>query len=299
MSLFSSLIIAPVYRLLYGPPLSGLNPAPGTARGDGGPQDRPLAIVADGVGGFDVCGTGLRYVMAAEGLPHAIEVCPWGHGFGRWLADLTDVGNRDAKARSIAEMIKRFKTAQPDQPVFVVAKSGGSGVVVKALELLDQDAVERVILLAPALSPSYDLTRALGAVRGEMVVFWSPLDVFILGLGTRVFGTIDRVRTAGAGLVGFEAPAGNDLAGAELCLFQSPSDPLAASDDHHRLPWRSFRTRFSVVPQGIRPAAFTASCRFCGPQFGTMIESRLRVKPPLRHADILMAQSTLAFAAAA
>ena len=124
---------------------------------------------------------------------------PWGHGFGRWLADLTDVGNRDAKARSIAEMVKDFKTAQPDGPVFLVAKSAGSGVVVKALEHLDQDAVERVVLLAPALSPRYDLSRALAAVRHEMVVFWSPLDVFILGLGTLAFGTIDRVRTAGAG----------------------------------------------------------------------------------------------------
>src|SRR5205823_1991408 len=62
---------------------------------------------------------------------------------------------------------------------------------------------EAAILLAPALSPDYDLTRALEAVRREMVVFWSPFDVFVLGLGTRVFGTIDRVRSVSAGLVGF------------------------------------------------------------------------------------------------
>jgi hypothetical protein len=157
--------------------------------------------------------------MGAERLSHAIEVYPWGHGFGRWLADLTDVRNRDAKARSIAEMVKSFKTIQPDEPVFLVAKSGGSGVVVKALELLDQDTVERVILLAPALSPKYDLSRALRAVRHEMIVFWSPLDVFILGLGTLVFGTTDRVRTAGAGLVGFAAPAESDCPGARSCAF--------------------------------------------------------------------------------
>ena len=42
----------------------------------------------------------------------------------------------------------------------MVAKSGGSGVAVKALELLDEETVERVILLAPALSPGYDLTAA-------------------------------------------------------------------------------------------------------------------------------------------
>ena len=66
--------------------------------------------------------------------------------------------------------------------------------------------VERVVLLAPALSPGYDLTAALRAVRREIVVFWSPLDVIVLGAGTRLFGTIDRVKTVGAGLVGFQVP---------------------------------------------------------------------------------------------
>jgi hypothetical protein len=63
------------------------------------------------------------------------------------------------------------------------------------------------VLIAPALSPDYDLTRALRAVRHEMVVFWSPFDVIVLGAGTRVFGAIDRVRTVSAGLVGFRPPA--------------------------------------------------------------------------------------------
>jgi hypothetical protein len=206
MSFFASKIVAPVYRLLFGPPLPGLetvHPA-----GGANPQrHQPLTIVADGVGGFDVCGTGLRFIMGAAGLSHAVEVYPWGHGIGRWLADLTDVANRDAKARSIAEMVKNFKMARPEGLVFLVAKSGGAGVVISALERLEEDAVERVVLLAPALSPKYDLSQALRAVRREMVVFWSPLDVFILGVGTLIFGTIDRVHTAGAGLVGFAKPA--------------------------------------------------------------------------------------------
>ena len=59
---------------------------------------RGLVLVADGVGGLDLCGTALRYVLGAEGLPYAVHVFPWGHGFGRWFADLTSVTNRDAKA---------------------------------------------------------------------------------------------------------------------------------------------------------------------------------------------------------
>jgi hypothetical protein len=162
--------------------------------------------VADGVGGLDLCGTALRYVVAGARLNYAIHVLPWGHGFGRWFADLTNVSNRDRHAALLAEAVQQFHTYQPDDPVFLIGKSGGSGILVKALEQLETDLVERVILLAPALSPEYDLTTALRAVSREMVVFWSPLDVFILGAGTRVFGTADRVRTASAGLVGFRIP---------------------------------------------------------------------------------------------
>src|SRR5262249_46816913 len=94
----------------------------------------------------------------------------------------------------------------PDESVFVVGKSGGAGVAVRALERLDAEDVERAVLLAPALSPRYDLTAALRAVRREIVVFWSPLDLVILGAGTWLFGTIDRVHSFGAGLVGFNVP---------------------------------------------------------------------------------------------
>ncbi len=62
------------------------------------------------------------------------------------------------------------------------------------------------MFLAPALSANYNLTVALRAVKHEMVVFWSPLDVLVLGVGTCLFGTIDRVKTVGAGLIGFKMP---------------------------------------------------------------------------------------------
>jgi hypothetical protein len=166
-----------------------------------------LVLVADGVGGFDVCGTALRYVLAAEKLPYAVEVFQWGHGFGRWFADLTNIANRDEKARLMAASARQYHAERPSDPIFLVAKSGGAGVVVKALELLDEMQVERAVMLAPALSPAYDLSCALRAIRSELVVFWSPLDLLMLGIGTKIFGTVDRVRTSGAGRVGFRVPA--------------------------------------------------------------------------------------------
>ena len=121
------------------------------------------------------------------------------------------MANRDRQAKLVAEAVQRFRSEHPEEPVFLVAKSGGSGVVVKALEQLEPESVERVVLLAPALSPRLrpDAGPAR-AVRREVVVFWSPLDMVVLGAGTRLFGTIDRVRTVAAGLVGFVVPRPDD-----------------------------------------------------------------------------------------
>jgi pimeloyl-ACP methyl ester carboxylesterase len=134
----------------------------------------------------------------------------WGHGFGRWHADLTNAENHDSKASEIVAAVVEYRGRFPDAPVFLVGKSGGTGLVVRALEQLDKGAVEATVLLSPAISPAYDLSRALRAVRREMVVFWSPLDVIVLGLGTRIFGTIDRIKSVSAGMVGFRPPSGLD-----------------------------------------------------------------------------------------
>ena len=209
MASLASLLIEPFYRMAYGAPMVGHTDPRALDRHGEKRCQRGLVVVVDGVGGLDLCGTGLRYVLGAEKLPYAIEVVHWGHGVGRWFADLTDVANHDAKARLVAEIVQCYASERPEEPIYMVAKSGGSGVVVKALEQLAAQLVERVVMLAPALSPDYDLSRALEAVRRELVVFWSPLDVFVLGAGTRVFGTIDRIKTAGAGMVGFRVPTGD------------------------------------------------------------------------------------------
>lgn len=192
-------------------------------------------LVVGGVGGLDFCGPGLRLAARADRLPAAVEVIGWGHGLGRWYRDLSDVAHLDAQAGRIADRVGEFRAGHPGESVFLVGKSGGGGLAVRALERMEADTVERAILLAPALSPRYDLTRALRAVRREMVVFTSPLDVIILGAGTRVFGTIDRVRSAGAGLVGFEVPgpgASGDRADAYAKLRQVRWRPSMVGAGH-------------------------------------------------------------------
>ncbi|MGP0064063.1 MAG: serine aminopeptidase domain-containing protein [Isosphaeraceae bacterium] len=255
MSWLTTLLVDPIYRFFYGrlPDKDGAATLNGRGGANGGP--RGLVLVADGIGGLDLCGTGLRYVADAERLPADVEVVPWGHGFGRWFADLTNEANRDRQATLLAGAVRRFHADRPEDPVFLVGKSGGSGVVVKALEQLDPDSVERVVLLAPALSPRYDLTVALRAVRREVVVFWSPFDVVILGAGTRVFGTIDRVWSVGAGLVGFVVPPPDDQDGEKLRQYAKlrqvrwrPGMALAGYLGGHAGPDNPMFLRKYVVP---------------------------------------------------
>ena len=86
-----------------------------------------IVIVADGVGGIGFCGIALRRVLRAEKHPYSVELFPWGHGLGRWHADLTDALNRDEQARLLAESVRQYRIQQPQNPIFLVAKSGGCG----------------------------------------------------------------------------------------------------------------------------------------------------------------------------
>ena len=173
-----------------------------------------LVLMADGCGGLDLCELGLRHAIGGGGVvPYRVSPVRWGHGVGRWHADLTDAANHRARSEAVAAEVRDWMGRRPGLPVFLVAKSGGAWIVARALEALPEGSVEAVVMLAPAIAPGRDLSRALRAVRREMVVFWSPLDAIVLGAGTWLFGTADRVRSVSAGLVGFRPPGGLDAEG--------------------------------------------------------------------------------------
>ena len=115
------------------------------------------------------------------------------------------------EARKVADLIIKQFTANPTQPIYVTGHSGGAAILTWALELLpDEIKVESGCMFAPALSPEYDLTKALKHVNGKLYVFSSPHDFVVLGTGTKMFGTMDGVHSEAAGLKGFKQPATGD-----------------------------------------------------------------------------------------
>jgi alpha-beta hydrolase superfamily lysophospholipase len=166
-----------------------------------------LVILVSGVGGYDSLQLSAPLFLR-RGLNHEYYNFVWTHGVGRLFRDLQDTAHAVRKAGELAAFIRARKEAEPNRPIFVVAKSGGCGVALLAAERLPPATLERMVLLSAAVSPGYDLRPALRATRAEIVSFYSRNDQFILRWGTSTFGTIDRHYGPAAGLTGFRVPPG-------------------------------------------------------------------------------------------
>ena len=176
------------------------------------PANRPdaitpgLVIVVEGIGGLDHVGKSADVSFKITGLPHEVYHFHWTHGTGKFLRDLQDTQHILKKADELAAFIRDYRAKHPGRPIYIVAKSAGTGLVLFALQVLPANSVERVILLSAAVSPTYDLRPALRATRREVVSFYSRNDRYMLGWGTSHFGTVDRYYGNGAGLTGFVVP---------------------------------------------------------------------------------------------
>lgn len=145
------------------------------------------------------------FVRAAEAqLPgFDIDVRRWGVRFMMFL-NLRAYERNLETARQIAAELASWRRAHPDELLYVVGYSGGGGMALLMAEALAEDVmIDRLVLVAPAISPGYAVEEILPRVRELVVSYASERDLQV-GWGTRTFGTIDRKRTASAGAVGFE-----------------------------------------------------------------------------------------------
>jgi hypothetical protein len=193
-------------------PVVAALPAPATA-----PAPKPYVLHLPGVSGTSIVDYTLRDGLRAGGFDGPFEIYDWTcHDPG--IPALHARARNEEQAQVVAEMLTKQYRAHPDQPIYVTCHSGGSGPATWALERLPADVkVACFVMLAPALSPTYDLSKALARVSGPAYCFYSERDDMVLGTGTKLFGTIDGERVEAAGRVGFQKPPGaDDMAYAKL-----------------------------------------------------------------------------------
>jgi len=168
-----------------------------------------LVLILPGIEGRGLINQQIVDGLRNGGVPYALEVYDWTTGIPFiFIAHEMDYNRNREQGRRIAERLAEYRRNFPGRPLWTIGQSGGGGVLVFALEELPDDVqVDGAFLLAPALSKGYNLSLALRHCRGRLYNYYSPGDAVFLGMGTGVFGTIDRKHESAAGRMGFRRPA--------------------------------------------------------------------------------------------
>jgi pimeloyl-ACP methyl ester carboxylesterase len=218
-----------------------------------------VVFVVGGIGGADPLGISALLALPWAGVPHEIREYRWTHGLGRLVKDLQDRPWLLAHANELAEQVAMYQAQHPGHPVYLVGHSAGAALILATAAQLPPDSIERIIILAAAVAPDYDLCAALRATRTDIVSFRSDMDRLWLGAGTTLLGSADRCYGTSAGCVGFVEPAGLDEVGRQRYqrLVQIPWRPAllweANFGAHHGCVRPDFLSRY--VAPWLMPAA--------------------------------------------
>jgi pimeloyl-ACP methyl ester carboxylesterase len=175
-----------------------------------------IVFVLPGIEGRSIWNRNIAVGLDRGGVDAAIEVYDWTIGLPA-VYNLIDIYRNRREARKLAGRIVEHRLRYPVSPVHLIGHSGGGGIAVLTLEALPAGCeIDMAILLAPALSPNYDLTAALARTRYGICNFYSHYDIGFLTVGTTVFGSVDRDLGPSAGAVGFREPPGLSAMGREL-----------------------------------------------------------------------------------
>jgi pimeloyl-ACP methyl ester carboxylesterase len=186
---------------------------PETTGVDGG----DLLVVLDGVGGLQFAPLMVRRALRREDQeryqpsaadPSRVTCFRWQWGLpGEIYTDLCWLRRNRVMGAKLARQLLAYRREHPDARIHLLAYSGGAGIGVFACEALkDRQIIETLVLACPAMSIEYNLAPALRAVK-RCYNLASHKDKWVLGLGTRIFGTTDRRFSASGGMSGFRIPA--------------------------------------------------------------------------------------------
>lgn len=163
-------------------------------------------IYVPGIGGFGRADRVWLEGLQAGGYEGKTVICDWSNNMGA-IEALWNHSRQQSEARRIADRIVELRAESSSGLIILVGHSAGTALAVYALEHLQPHVnVDNLLLLSPALSRTYDLSKALRHVRGRADVFYSNRDTLVLAFGTFLFGTADGVHSESAGYGGFIRP---------------------------------------------------------------------------------------------
>jgi len=170
------------------------------------PPPRPQLIHLPGIGGHMRIDDNLIAGLKQGGLDADMRIYDW-TGPDRGIIALGSATRHSDESSKVAEMITAIYRANPRTPIIITSHSAGTGIAIWALEKLPDDVqIDTLLMMQSALSPNYDLSKALRHVRGRAYSFCSIYDPVLGGAGTGLLGTVDRIQTEAAGRVGFARP---------------------------------------------------------------------------------------------
>jgi hypothetical protein len=167
--------------------------------------DRGLVLILPGMEGQSLLNASVFAGLLDADLPYALEIMDWTTGWILLAIYHLRAWRRNRRvAGQIAQRVVAYQRQYPGRPVWLIGHSAGGAIALLAAEMLPSGhSLTGIVLLAPAISPHYACDAAMARTERGIWNYYSPGDVFFLGLGTLVFGTCDGRHGPSAGLIGF------------------------------------------------------------------------------------------------
>ena len=213
------------------------------------PTTQPYLLHLPGIGGHLPIDDHLLLGLREGGVDGWLEMHDW-TGTDRGLIALMQNKRHGEESTLVATMLADKAHGYPDIHITLTSHSAGCGIAAWALAKLPDDVViDNWVQMQSALSPGYDLSKALRHVR-HAYAFNSQLDSIVLGTGTRAAGTVDGVNSEAAGKVGYTMPAGGDLKQYEkLRQFEYQDGWMRFGDIGDHIGPMTYRfARFMIAP---------------------------------------------------
>jgi hypothetical protein len=191
------------------------------------PGVHPAVIfVANDAGDTTALTDNLCEVLSGTKWPMKVDTTRWS-AFGGPFRDYNYVSQHRAFGLRMACRIQAAQRVCPGAKTYLMGHGAGAAVVLAAAESLPPGSVDRIVLLAPAVSTTYDLRPALRTSREGIDVYYSLQDGHLID-ARDIIGNADCVRDVpAAGVVGFRCPCPAEPDSGLYCLVrQFPFNPL-------------------------------------------------------------------------